>query len=208
MKTASRIFLLTLSLASWAAADTPKKAPITKYTGLWTKSPFTDPPPPLEPTETVNPLDDLALLGVAPIRSGYRVTMVNKKKPEERIIVTSDDEKSDFKILEVIRKPYDPYGTVVRLQAGKITGSVSVDEKLLVLSAPKTSPKPPGQPGANMQPPQPVLQPQPVPVNQNPASSRPRPRVVPPSPSPAPMPASSPGAPSGSHSRGRGSYGR
>ena len=33
---------------AWAAADLPKKAPITKYTGLWTNSPFTSKPPPPE----------------------------------------------------------------------------------------------------------------------------------------------------------------
>ena len=223
MKTASRIFLLALSFATWAAADIPKKAPITKYIGLWTKSPFTDPPLPPEAPETVNPFEDLALLGVAPIRSGYRVTMVNKKKPEERITVISDDEKSDYKILEVTRKPFDPFGTVVRLQSGKITGSVSVDEKLLVLATPKAAPKPqpgapgapgsPGAPVANMPPTQNAQAQQAAQASQNAASSRqPRPRVVPPSPSAGPMSGGGPtsqGSQSGSHSRGgRGSYGR
>jgi hypothetical protein len=49
MKTAPRMLLLALALTGWAAADLPKKAPVTKYSRLWTDSPFTskpEPPPP------------------------------------------------------------------------------------------------------------------------------------------------------------------
>ena len=218
MKTAPRVFLLTLALTSWAAADLPKKAPLTKYAGLMNNSPFTDKPIPPPPPETVNPLEDLALIGVSPISSGYRVTLLNKKEPEKRIFVSSDDQDSEYKILEVTRKPSEPgkpsnpLDTVVRMQAGKITGSVSFDDKLLVLSAPKAAPKPTGAPVPNM--PQPGQQTRPTQPNPMPESSRmPRPRVVPPAPAAAATPSagasSSQGSQSGRSSRGgRGSYGR
>ena len=210
MKTVPRILLSTLAIVSCATAELPKKAPITKYTGLWTNSPFTSKPPPVDQGPPVNLLEDFALLGVSPISAGYRVTMINKKKPEERVTVDTDSAKSDYKILEVTRKPGDPLGTVVRMQAGTITGSVSFDEKLLVLATPKVAPKaPPGAPGVNNQPPQPG-QPvqQPVQPGVNPASRLPRPRVVPPTPTPAPAPATNQSSQSGSRSTRRGSYGR
>ena len=204
MKTAPRILLSTLVLVAWATAELPKKAPITKYTGLWTNSPFTSKPPPPEALPTVNPLEDYALAGVSPISSGYRVTMINKKKPEERITVDSDSPKGDYKILEVTRKPGDPLATVVRMQAGAVTGTVSFDEKLLVLATPKAPPKAP--PAANMQPPP---QPQPVPqsAGQSAASRLPRPRVVPPAPT-APVAPTTSSSSSGQRPTHRGSYGR
>ena len=96
MHSAPRILLLALALTGWAAADLPRKAPITKYTGLWTNSPFTSKPPPPEAGPVANPLEDYALAGVSPISGGYRVTLLNKKKPDERITVDSDKPKERF----------------------------------------------------------------------------------------------------------------
>ena len=175
MHPASRFLLLFLALSGWALADLPKKPPISRYTGLWTNSPFTSKPPPVEAGPAVNPLEDYTLAGVSPIGGGYRVTLLNKKKPEERVTVDTDNPKSNFKILEVIRKAGEPLGTVVRLSSGSVTGTVGFDEKLLVLAAaPAAKPAPraglgaPPMPGG--QPLQPGQQPQ----------RQPRPRVVPP----------------------------
>lgn len=177
------VFFLLASLAV-AAADLPKKAPISRYNGLWTNSPFTSKPPPVGPGEVANPLDDYALIGVSPIGgSGYRVTLINKKKPEERITVDSDKPVKDgFKVLEVIRKAGDPLGTTVRMNSGSMTGTVAFDTKLLTLvSAPKAAPPQPGQPP---QAGQPVLPPPGTPPAQpgQPGQPlrQPRPRVVPP----------------------------
>lgn len=175
MKSAFRMLLLVLATAGWAAADLPKKTPKTKYRGLWENSPFTSKPPPPEEGPVVNPLEDYALAGVSPITGGYRVTLLNKKKPEERIFVFSDDvnPKHGFKILGVERKSGDPLGTVVRLSSGPVTGSVSYDDKLLTIT--QAAPKPPqAQPGHPAIPGQPMLQPGQMPQRQ------PRPRVVPP----------------------------
>ena len=62
--------LLAPALAGWVAADLPKKAPITKYAGLWTNSPFTSKPPPVGPAEAANPLEDYTLAGVSPVTGG------------------------------------------------------------------------------------------------------------------------------------------
>jgi hypothetical protein len=175
MNSASRILLLALALGGPAAADLPRKAPLTKYAGLWTNSPFTSKPPPAEAGPVANPLEDYALAGVSPVGNGYRVTLLNKKTPTERITVDSDNPKSDFKILAVTRKSGDPLGTVVRMSSGSLVGSVSFDEKLLTLvAAPVAAKVNPNAPKAVPIPGQP-----PQPVTTGP-QRQPRPRVVPP----------------------------
>jgi hypothetical protein len=164
----------------WATAELPKKMPVGRYSGLWMSSPFTSKPPPPGPMVEGNPLEDYALIGVSPIAGGYRVSLINKKNPEERLLVDTDNPASKFKILNVTRKPGDPLGTVVRLTTGSVTGTVTYDDKLLTLvAAPAKAAAnvPPGQPPNPGQPP--GVQPQP-----NPAQRQPRPRVVPP---PAPQ---------------------
>ena len=169
------IFLLFV-FAGVAAADLPKKAPLTKYTGLWTNSPFTAKPPPPEGIPENNPLDEYALIGVSSLGlKNYLVTLINKKKPDEpRIYVESNRDSKGFKILKVTRKPGDPLGTVVLMQSGSMTGTVSYDQKLLTLTQPvaKAAPPQPGQGG-----------PQLIPGQQPPGTPgvrQPRPRVVPP----------------------------
>lgn len=188
MHAASRILLLTLALTGWAVADLPKKAPIMKYVGLWTNSPFTSKPPPADPGQVANPLEDYALAGISPVGAGYRVTLINKKKPEERITVDTDSRNSDFKILEVIRKAGDPLGTVVRMTSGSATGTVSFDEKLLVLATPPAAKVPPKLPPGAAPPPQPQ------PIQPGQPMRQPRPRVVPP-------PTAQPGAPAAPQNR-------
>lgn len=178
MHATPRILLLALALTGWAAADLPRKAPITKYTRLWTDSPFTSKPPPPTPGEVANPLEDYALAGVSPIMNGYRVTLLNKKKPEERIIVEGDKTTEGFKILSVIRKAGDPLGTVVKMMSGTVTGTVAFDEKLLTLAPP---------PAAKPQVPPGVVPGQPPGVPGQAAPARqPRPRVIVPPPTAKP----------------------
>ena len=181
--------LLLLALSGMAWADLPKKAPLSRYTGLWTNSPFTSKPPPSSEGPENNPLDDYALIGVSPIGgNGYRVTLINKKKPDERIAVDSGSTKTEFKILEVIRKTGNPLGTTVKMSSGSQVGTVAFDEKLLPLvAAPAAKPPQPMQPGqvpqtVPGQQPQ-VVQPSvPQPAGATPQIQRqPRPRVVPPS---------------------------
>jgi hypothetical protein len=175
MKAIFRIALATLAAHGLVAADSPKKAPITKYTNLWQNSPFTSKPPPPGPVEEAPAFEDYSLAGVSPIEGGYRVTLMDKKKPEQRIFIYSDDPnpKHGFKILGVTRKPDEPRGTVVRLSSGSQTGTVTYDDKLMAIAAPK--PQAPQQPQAI--PGQPM--PQPLQPGQMP-QRQPRPRVVPP----------------------------
>jgi hypothetical protein len=178
MHSALRILLLAPALAGWAAADLPRKAPLTRYTRLWTDSPFTSKPPPPETGPVVNPLEDYALAGVSPITGGYRVTLLNKKKPDERIIVDSGKTVEGFKILGVTRKPGTPLETVVSMSSGSITGTVSFDKALLTLKAPPAPKAQPSNLPPGVQPPQP---------NGQTVIRQPRPRVVPPPPQATPQ---------------------
>lgn len=177
LKHSFSILICAALLTGWSVAQTPKKAPLSKYTTLWTNSPFTSKPPPPEAGPESNPLDDYALAGVSPISGGYRVTLIHKKNPDERITVDTDNPRSEFKVVSVSRKPGDPLGTTVTLTKGNIKGTVSYEEKLLTLVAAPQTAKPPGVPipGQSVVPPG-----APVPQRQ------PRPRVVPPPPAAQP----------------------
>lgn len=186
------VFLL-LALVGMASAGLPNKPPITKYNLLWTNSPFTSKPPLPEPGPENNPLDDYALIGVSSLgTSNYRVTLINKKKPDEpRIYVETNRDSKGFKIIKVTRKEGDPLGTVVTMQSGTMTGTVSYEEKLLTLTAvaPKAAPPPvPGGPQLIPGQQRPVPGgPQVIPGQQvvpGAPQRQPRPRVVPP-PAPA-----------------------
>ncbi len=178
MKTFPLALFLAAATAATAFADVPRKQSSTKYARLWSDSPFTSKPPPPPPPEMVNPLDDYVLLGVSPIGKGaYRVTMLNRKNPEERITIEPGD--SDYKVIAVNRKAGDPLGTTVRISAGGKEGTISFDETLLTLTPPPAQPQQPtpGQvPGI---PGQPQAGQQPQPAGQ-PGQRQPRQRVVPP----------------------------
>ncbi len=169
----SLTFLVLFTAVGLASAALPTKVPLQNYRSLWDSSPFTSKPPPSTQGPAEDPLKDYALIGVAPFgEDSYRITLINKKQPDERIMVFSDGKDPKFKILGVTRKAGDPLGTVVSLQSGSITGTVTYDEKLLTLTPPAAAPQQ-VQPG---QPPVPGM-----PPNQNGGQMRqPRPRVVPP----------------------------
>ncbi|MFT4175768.1 MAG: hypothetical protein QM627_03855 [Luteolibacter sp.] len=175
-------------LAGQAMAEVPRKAPLTRYTGLWTNSPFTSKPPPDQAPGVVNPLNDYALLGVSPIGGGYRVTLINRKQPDDRITVDSDNPRGEFKILSINRKPGEPLGTTVRMSHGRNTGFVSFDEKLLVLKAPPAPAQNPNQNNGQQNNPSQqnqdgAVQPTPNAQNQNrqnTGNQERRPRVLPP----------------------------
>ena len=152
---AALVLLLLAGTAASCLADIPRKAPITQYTSLWTNSPFTSKPPPPPPPETVNPLEDYALIGVSPVGKGHRVTLINKKEPDRRLVIFSDRPNDEnMKILGVERKPGNPLGTVVRMQSGSVTGSVAFEQEFLTLKAPPPPEQqaPPGTQGRPGQP--------------------------------------------------------
>lgn len=194
--------LLLFAISGLNAAELPKKAPLSRYAELWTKSPFTNPPPPPADAPLVNPFEDLALKGVAPIAGGYLITLLNKKNPAEAVPPIDTDKPSEFQVLSIERDPDNAMGTVVYLQKGDIKGSVTFDPKLSVPKAPpKQGPKPPGgqkPPGAPIVPAPPAP---PIAPTQPPTSRQPRSRVVPP---PAAGGAAQPAGANTNSSRGSG----
>lgn len=179
--------ILFVAASSLATAAVPKKVPLNTYRSLWTNSPFTSKPIVNDTTVEVNPLDDYALIGVTPIDKGYRVTLINKKQPDQRTVVDTNSTKTGFTILGVDRKPGNPLGTVVRMKSGNKTGTVSFDDKLLTLvAAPVAAPIQQNRQNNGLIPgQQPHLQPGQQNGQQGQQGQQvrqPRPRVVPPPP--------------------------
>jgi hypothetical protein len=139
------LIFLTLATAGLVNAEPPKQMPAIKYKKLWEESPFTVKPEG-SIAQTINPLEDYVLLGLSPIPSGYRATMLNKKKPTDPRIYVESNKSNElgFSIVDVIRKDGDPLGTVVRMKSGSTTGLVGFDDKFLKLAvaAPPNIPPP------------------------------------------------------------------
>lgn len=134
MKPSFCTLLMAFAMAGVSHAEVPQKAPLTKYQKLWQFSPFTAKPVGIT-GPIYNPLEDYVLLGVSPIKEGYRVTLLNKKNPaESRIVVETHKPAKGFEVLGVIRQKGNPRGTVVKLSREGSTGTVGFEEKFLTLT--------------------------------------------------------------------------
>jgi hypothetical protein len=174
------IFLLCLlSAATWhiASADIPRKAPLVKYTGLWTNSPFTSKPVVEAGGTIANPFDDFTLTGIAPVPGGYRITIINKKNPDIKKVIEPGGTDTEFKVVSVDRNPEKVLGTTVVLTTGSMEGTVSFERDQITLKPPPAAPEQ-GEPQANNN-----LPPGMNPIQANGAENvlrQPRPRIVPP----------------------------
>lgn len=175
--------LMAALLCGAALADIPQKLPLTRFSGLWNDSPFTSKPPPEEVAAQVNPLDDFTLTGIAPVPGGYRVTIINKKNPEQKEVIEPGG-KSPYKIVSVNRNPDVSLGTTVVLAAGSVRGTVAFEQEMLTLKTAQGEPEPQQAPA--------VITPQTPANNTNDQQRQPRPRIMPPPPAPAQAPAPNP----------------
>ncbi len=181
---AMKALFLLIILAPFTVADVPRKAPITRYTGLWTNSPFTSKPPPAEAAATVNPLEDYTLTGISPVPGGYRITIMSRKNQELKKVIEPGI-TSEFSVVAVNRVPGSPLGTTVVLSSGSIQGTVSFEKEMLTLKAAPAPQNPqPGNMPPGITPAQANQQPA---ADPNAAQRQPRPRIVPP-PAPAANP--------------------
>jgi len=138
---------LILACAGVCRGEAPRKQPLLKYQSLWTNSPFTAKPEQVA-GPVYNPLQDYVLLGVSPIQEGYRVTILNRKKPnDEPVVVESHRPADGIEIKEVKRKEGDPFATTVRLERGGATGEVGFEDKFLTLNKVAAAPPPKTNPG-------------------------------------------------------------
>lgn len=175
----SSYLLLSLLFCSMLHADGPQKAPLTRYTGLWTNSPFTSKPPPPEAAPTVNPFDDYTLSGIAPVPGGYRITLVNKTNPEEKRVIEPGI-KNEFTVVSVDRNPDKALGTTVVLSSGTLQGTVTFEPELLTLNSPPPPPPPANLPPGVIPSEGNQQQTQPEQNLQREPQRQPRPRIVPP----------------------------
>ena len=177
--------IVLLAMSGLDAAELPKKAPLSRYQSLWQNSPFTTPPKQEVGAPLPDVFGDWALKGIAPIGSGYLITLINKKNPAEAVPPIDTDQPSEYQVLRIERDPDKALGTVVYLSKGDITGSVTFDEKLSV-PKPTVAKAVPKKNAGTAPTKTPAPQQSPAPVHQ------PRPRVVVPAP------------PSGNQPSGRG----
>ncbi|MGJ8644381.1 MAG: hypothetical protein ACSHX9_13315 [Luteolibacter sp.] len=173
-------FLTTLSFIAIGItvgfADVPKKIPLYQHAGLWTDSPFTSKPPPPEKVSPINPLNDYTLTGIAPVPGGYRVTIISKKDPTVKEVISPGGD-GPFRVISVNRNPGQSLGTTVVLSSGSMQGTVSFEPDLVSVNAPPA----PASSKENQQAQQPITPPG---FNQNAGQQNggPRPRIVPPTP--------------------------
>ncbi|GAA5484346.1 hypothetical protein [Haloferula sargassicola] len=166
------ILLLTAALSLPLLAAPPREPTLTRYSSLWTDSPFTTKPPPPEGPVAVNPFEGYSLGGISKLEDGYFAILLNAKDPEEKVLIRPGY-KSDFEILEVNWSDTNWKETTVKVKNGAKTGTIAFDDAQLSLKAPTAAPQPAAN-NANAQPAQ----------NNNPQRGnnqngrRPRPRVV------------------------------
>jgi hypothetical protein len=212
MKTTAFLTLLFAGTTAFGApSGAPQKAPLQKYSPLWTSSPFTVKPIVTGQPQGPSAFEDWALGGVSEVEGGYMVTLVHRKNQGETQVIkpkgtvhSSKDEMEwlnpgDPKAFKVDKVTYGKTSwkdTTVTVSTGGKTGTIKFDDKQLTPAAsaapggrqggPPGQPQP-GQPGQPGMPPNPAanqpgqVQPQ-QPQGQQPGGRQPRQRVLPPAP--------------------------
>ncbi len=180
----SRLFILSLTLLSFASAQAPKKVNMMELKSLWDRSPFTTKP---VAAQERNALEDWALAGVtASPDGGYTISIINKKDRNDRKRIHSsgtyaESGTASFKVIQVTQPdPFDYKQTRVKLSMGSKVGWVEYEDKLLQI---KPTAAPAARPATNRSPA--ALKSLATPKNAPPTSSktaiqRPRVRRVPP----------------------------
>ncbi len=143
-------------LTGSAAAELPKKMPVSHYSRLWTDFMCSLPSKDSSPRPGPQLADEYALAGISPINGGYRVTLMKRKNPELRTTIDTDAPDPRHKILAVSRKSGDFTRTTVTLALGEVTGTIGFDEALL--ARPKSA-SPPQQQVKTQHPPRPRVVP-------------------------------------------------
>jgi len=142
--------ILLASLSGGAMGGVVDKKSGANYSHLWTNSPFTEPKrEKVAPVQ--NPFEPYSLTGVAPVPGGYRVTMLDRRNPDSRIVLP---EASGFTLISVQYSPQNPLDTTVRVSLNGKEGVVRFDKSLLKPAgnlSPQNAPEPTstGQPDGN-----------------------------------------------------------
>lgn len=127
-----RVTFIVCSFVIAANAAVPRSdVPETQYQELWKNSPFTSRP---AAPVTVEPLKEYALGGISKLDDGYFAILLNRKKPDEKIVIYPG-RKNEFEVLDV-KWPGDSWrDAVVTVGNGSYSGVVKFDEKLLSLKS-------------------------------------------------------------------------
>jgi hypothetical protein len=65
----------------------------------------------------------------------YRITIINKKNPDDKKVIEPGGTDKDFTVVSVDRNPEKALGTTVVLSTGTMEGTVSFEPELITLKA-------------------------------------------------------------------------
>jgi hypothetical protein len=185
--------IIFAACAGLASADVPRKKPVNQYNLLWTRSPFTTPPPLQEPPPEGNSFEGWALGGISPVKGGYMISIINTKKQGESQVIRPDGtveltypdhvdlgkagEKEAFSLVRVDYGKKSWADTAVVLSSGGKTGTLHFDETQMVPKA-AAAPAAPAAAPPGAVPPAPGTPNQPAAPAPNAGNRAPRPRVI------------------------------
>jgi hypothetical protein len=141
------ILALLITTGSDALADAPKQLPKTRYTPLWSDSPFTSKPPPPTAPEAANPFEGYSLGGVSKLADGYFVVLLNAKDPNENVLIRPGY-KSDWEIVAVDWSKTNWRETTVKVKKGATVGTIGFDTANLAVKPPAAAQPTPNAPQA------------------------------------------------------------
>jgi hypothetical protein len=138
---------LFLLLGVAATAEVPVKKPLSEYSPLWTRSPFTSAMAKQQQAEVPSGsiAESWSLVGCSEASRGYRVTLVSRSAPEETRVIRSG-ETGDFSIVRVDPGNGSLEDLAVVLTDGRRTETLHFDKEILSpepAAISKSAPKPP-----------------------------------------------------------------
>ncbi len=119
-------------------ASIPCKRNLSEYSKLWTDSPFTINSNIKAEVKKESYFDKYALVGISPTHLGYRVTVIDKQSPMQRIILESHKNNQIFQISSVDYIKNKPLEATVTLTHLSERGVLKFDSH----SKPKPLPSP------------------------------------------------------------------
>ena len=147
MKTSSSSVILAALFLSFGitavvSADPPKKPRLTKYTRLWTNSPFTIKPE-VKPKAAESPLERDWMLGsISPSGEGYTVTLINKKDRKNRIRFIPGVPSDGYELLDVKQDMQNPENSRVEISKGSQKAWITYVPDLVKIRTATTAKKP------------------------------------------------------------------
>jgi len=123
--------LCLMALPMVALADAPSKKQLSRYSALWTDSPFTTKPQIENKSEAIDALADWMLAGVSSVENGYFVTLMDKRDRSKRIRLAPGLSNNSGIELVSVNMGESYRDTKVKLRANGQVGELKFDTAAL-----------------------------------------------------------------------------